>query len=130
MIQSRTVLAGAAIALGLTAAALSAAASGGSARAEAPANLAAERIDVAFALAPKTEAAPAIKAAAAARTGKGDLLAKPACAGQLWPDVSRDCLVKSDGTAVQPVRSVTVGYQADANTTILIRMPAQQVASR
>jgi hypothetical protein len=58
---------------------------------------------------------------------KGDL---PRCAGQSWPNVSPECLVRADGRPAGAVRTVTVGYQAGEATTVLVRMPAPLVASR
>jgi hypothetical protein len=36
----------------------------------------------------------------------------------------------SDGNAIHPVRTVTLGYQTGDAASVLIRMPAPQVASR
>ena len=67
---------------------------------------------------------------AAARVAKGDFLGKPGCLGATWPNISPECLTTADGTPVEAVRTVTVGYQEGASTTILVRMPAPEVASR
>ena len=82
-------------------------------------DLAAERIAGAFAVANLVEAGAA---------GKGDLGA--GCAGRQWPDVPAACLVADDGSFARPVRSVTLGTQVGDATTVLLRLPAPQVASR
>lgn len=128
MIQAKTAFAAATFGLSLSLAALSASAFG-EATPNGGAEMAAIRIAGAFAAAPTTAADPALQAAAA-QAGKGDLgIARP-CGEQLWPNLSADCLVSADGGAVTPVRSVTVGYQTDVSTTVLVRMPAPQLASR
>ena len=130
MNQPRTILVAALAGLAVAVTSLSVAASKGADPAQAGrSERAAERIAVAFAAAPETPAHPAIRAAAA-RTDKGDLLVPPPCAGQTWPDIASGCLVAADGTAVRPVRTVTVGYQTGEASSVLIRMPAPQVASR
>ena len=92
-------------------------------------DFATDRIAVAFDAAAQVAADPA-GMAAAVRSPKGDLLAKPGCAGQNWPEIAPACLATADGSAVRPVRTVTIGYQTGDATTVLIRMPAPQVASR
>jgi hypothetical protein len=89
----------------------------------------ADRIGAAFASLDETSADPAIEAAAA-RVAKGDLEAKPGCGAATWPNISSDCLLKADGTVAPQVRTVTVGYQEGESTTILMRVPAPEVASR
>ena len=129
MIQSKTFFAAATFGLGLTVAALSLAGFGASARADAGAELAAGRIAAAFAAAPVTAPDPALQAAAA-RTGKGDLLLSPNCDAQSWPNLSAGCVASGHGAAIRPARNVTVGYQTDVSTIVLVRMPAPQLASR
>lgn len=127
---SSKILVAAMLGLGVAVSALSATALDADARAVAVADdLAANRIAAAFASVGPTEVAAAVQFAAA-RSGKGDLLVGPACAGQSWPQIASECLVGADGSAARPARTVTVGYQAGATTTVLIRMPAPQVASR
>jgi len=102
----------------------SAAVSDGSARAvesTAASDVAAERIAAAFAVAIPAEFG-------AAR--KGDLLAGAGCGGWQWPDVPAACLATADGSSPPPVRSVTFGTQVGEATTVLLRLPAAQVASR
>jgi len=101
--------------------------SDGSARAveAAPSDVAAERIAAAFAMAPAGAEAPAVGA-----VRKGDLFVATGCAGQQWPDVPASCLVTAHGVPAHPVRSITIGSQAGEATTILMRLPAPQVASR
>ena len=133
MIQSRKLVA-AAIILGiaLIVAGLLAAPFNASARAAAGQtgiDVAADRIGGAFATLPEIEIDPAL-AAAAARLSKGDLDASAACAEAVWPDVAASCLSTADGARARPVRTVTIGYQAGANTTVLMRVPAGEVAQR
>lgn len=130
MNQPRTILVAALAGFAMTVASASVAALSGTASVQAgSADRVAERIAVAFAAAPVTQAHPAIQAAAA-RTNKGDLLVPPPCAGQRWPDIAPGCLVAADGTAIRPIRTVTVGYRSGEASSVLIRMPAPQVASR
>ena len=94
--------------------------------ATAPAgDVAAERIAAAFAMAPAGPDAPVVGA-----VRKGDLLVPTGCAGQQWPNVPAACLVTTDGSPAHSVRSITIGTQAGEGTTILMRLPAPQVASR
>lgn len=127
MTRSKNIVAAALTGIALTATGLTATGFGG-AQASAG-DMVAARIDAAFAVVAVPEADPAIQAAAA-RTGKGDLLVAPACSGQRWPDISPRCLVAADGTAIRPARSVTIGYRTGEAASVLIRMPAPQVASR
>ena len=132
MTQSRKILATAALTgLGLVMTALTATPFYASARAagQEPTDFASQRIEVAFASVREIEAAPAIEAAAE-RVQKGDLLARPGCFGEKWPNFSAACLMASDGSAAQPVRTVTIGYRIGETTSVLVRMPAPQVASR
>ncbi len=90
-----------------------------------PTDVPAERIAAAFAVLPGEGAAGSISAAS-----KGDLLVNGGCAGQKWPDITAACLVVTNGSPIRPVRSVTIGLQAGEATTVLVRMPAPQLASR
>jgi len=87
------------------------------------------RIGGAFAAATEFEAAPALMKAAL-RAAKGDLFASRDCGTATWPNIDRACLVTADGTPAPAVRTVTIGYQEGANTTILVRMPAPAIAAR
>jgi hypothetical protein len=87
--------------------------------------IAGERIAAAFAVAPAEAAAPPLGAAK-----KDDLLVAAGCTGQKWPDIVPACLVTAHGAPARPVRNVAVGYQVGEATTVLVRMPAPQIASR
>lgn len=103
----------------------------GAARAEAggsDADVVSARIGAAFASIPDVEAPRALRSAAV-RVAKGDLLARPGCAGVTWPNVEADCLARSDGSAAPRARLITIGYEAAAATTTLVRIPAA-IASR
>ena len=67
--------------------------------------------------------------AASDQAPRGDLESAAGCLGQTWPDISADCLVSADGSPTQQVRTVTIGYQSGDDTTVLVRMPAPQVAA-
>jgi hypothetical protein len=132
MNQPRSILTAAALtSLGLIVAGLSTSPFNGSARAVefAGDDLAAQRIAVAFEAAYEVQADPSLTAAMAG-SRKGDLLVPPACSGQKWPEIAPDCLIAADGTAIRPVRTVTIGYQVGDATSVLVRMPAPQIASR
>jgi hypothetical protein len=90
---------------------------------------AADRIGGAFMVISERAPAPEI-AAAAALVFKGDLGAEGLCAHATWPNIDPSCLVRVDGAAVHPVRLITIGYQSGAATTVLVRVPASEVASR
>ena len=89
----------------------------------------ADRIGGAFTTISETEIDPAV-AAAAARLSKGDLNAPSACAQAVWPNVDSSCLSTTGGAPARHVRTVTIGYQAGDNTTVLVRIPAAEVAQR
>lgn len=133
MNKPKTIFAAAALAgLVVAAAGLATVPFNTSARAAAPhaeMNVASARIGVAFASLRPVSANPAIRAAAV-RVSKGDLFAAPGCAGQTWPNIASDCLVKADGSRVSAVRTVTVGYSVGDNTTVLIRLPAAEASAR
>jgi hypothetical protein len=93
---------------------------------QADVEVVAERIGGAFASAGASHADPAIRAAAV-RASKGDL---PGCVGQTWPDIAPGCLLTSDGSPAPEVRFVTVGQPAGEAVTVLMRVPASDVAER
>ena len=92
-------------------------------------NVAADRIGAAFAVISEREPAAEI-AAAAALAFKGDLGAEAICAGATWPNIDASCLARADGAVSQPVRLITIGYQSGDATTVLMRVPANEVATR
>jgi hypothetical protein len=87
---------------------------------------AADRIGRAFASLSEAEIDPAV-AAAAARAPRGDFA--PACASAVWPNIEAACLA-ADGRPVSDVRTITIGYQVGDNTTVLLRIPAAEIALR
>jgi hypothetical protein len=92
---------------------------------QSDADFIAERIGGAFATISETAADPAIKAAAS-QAQKGDL----DCANATWPNIDASCLKTADGQPAPRVRTITVGYQAGESTTVLLRVPAAEVAQR
>jgi hypothetical protein len=94
-----------------------------------PSEVAAERIAAAFAAVLPQRPAPAIEAAAR-RLAKGDGPERRDCAAERWPDISSDCLVGSADIGVRRVRTVTIGHQDGEATTVLVRIPVPQVATR
>jgi hypothetical protein len=88
--------------------------------------IAADRIGRAFASLSEAAVDPAI--AADARAPKGDFA--PACANAVWPNIEAACLVTADGGPAPVVRTITIGYQAGENTTVLVRIPAAEIAQR
>lgn len=130
MFQSRLLVVAAILfGLVLVAAALVMAPFNASARAAAsPEGVAADRIGAAFASI--EEARPDARiAAAAARASKGDF-GGPGCRGAVWPNVDASCLKRADGRPLRSVRTVTVGHQDGENTTVLVRVPAPEMAER
>jgi hypothetical protein len=71
-----------------------------------------------------------LAAAATADVPKGDLCISAECAGAVWPNIDAACLSKADGSAAPRVRTITIGYQTDENTTVLVRVPAEGTAKR
>jgi hypothetical protein len=64
---------------------------------------------------------------------KGDLLKAPqgACASQAWPHIAPECLQSASGSPVRSgVRMITVEQREGANTSVLVRVPAPEVAQR
>jgi hypothetical protein len=93
------------------------------------ANIADARIEMAFASA-TVQGDGGDPAMASVPAKKGDMLRRPSCADQVWPNIAPNCLVTADGAAPRAVRYVTIGYQSDPSTTVLVRMPALEVAAR
>lgn len=89
-----------------------------------------DRVSLAFVSLPAgLDIDPALEAAAG-RAAKGDFAERPGCFGQVWPDITAECLSKVSGSVSLPVRTVTLGYQVGQSTTVLVRTPAPEVASR
>ena len=67
-----------------------------------------------------------------ARDGKGDALGKApqaGCASQAWPHIAPECLGGAQGGAVRSgVRMITVEQRQGANTSVLVRVPAFDLA--
>ena len=73
--------------------------------------------------------APAHSAAGA--KGHSMRAAPLACTAQAWPHVSRDCLAAADGTPARAsVRTITLERREGVNTSVLVRMPAPELAQR
>lgn len=84
-----------------------------------------------------TYAAAGLEVARGAQTAtsaKGDLQragSEGACASQAWPNIASECLGAPDGTPLRrSVRMITVEGREGANTSILVRLPAADVAQR
>ena len=125
--SSKILAAAALVGIGAMLAGLTSAPFHGSARAVEAASatdIAADRIAVAFSALPEEDAAQTVVAT------KGDLLVAAGCAGQKWPEIAPTCLLRADGSMARPVRSVLTSYQSGLATTVLVRMPAPQIASR
>jgi hypothetical protein len=95
----------------------------GSPRAASPS----ARIAAAFAVLPDVAADPAV-VSAAQTARKGDL-PPSLCAARIRPEIGGECLHAEAGVE-RPVRTVTIGYQTGESTSMLLRVPAPQVASR
>jgi hypothetical protein len=84
--------------------------------------------------APTSDARPASSAAlrSAAAAAKGDRLAAAAdCADQTWPYIAPECMAAStDRPGWRQVRVITIEARAGANTSVLMRVPQADVASR
>lgn len=87
----------------------------------------ADRIGRAFASLSEARIDPAI-AAAAARAPKGDFA--PVCVTAVWPNIEVACLAIADRRPASHVRTITIGYRVGDNTTILVRVPAAEIAQR
>ncbi len=133
MTKSKTLFATAVIAAVATVGGFVAAPFHGSASAAAgyaDAEVVASRIGGAFALVSATvEADPQVRAAVV-RAAKGDLPKSLRCVGQTWPHVESGCLITAAGTPAPKVRFITVGSQTGDSETVLLRIPADLVASR
>jgi hypothetical protein len=71
-----------------------------------------------------TSIAGSARANAVAEAGlaaKGDLGLEARCNGQIWPEISADCLAGTGHAA--PVRTVTFGRQIGDASTVLVRFP-------
>jgi hypothetical protein len=91
-----------------------------------------ERLDDAFALAAAVtvDEATVQRIASAARKADKRAAAKP-CKAQAWPYIAADCLSAAGaGTPASPVRTVTVEYRVGDSTSVLVRLPATQIAGR
>jgi hypothetical protein len=65
--------------------------------------------------------------------GKGDLLrnaSQKACTSQAWPNIAAECLEAAGGMPVRSVRMITVEQREGANTSVLVRIPAAEIAQR
>jgi hypothetical protein len=90
----------------------------------------AERIGAAFRSVPAAAAEPALVTAAAERAAKGDLPSRNDCRAATWPAIDAACLAAANGRPVPAVRTVTIGYQAGSATTVLLRIPATEMAQK
>ena len=52
------------------------------------------------------------------------------CASQAWPNIAPECLVPAGGAQPRSVRMITVEQRSGANTSVLVRVPASEVAQR
>jgi hypothetical protein len=67
------------------------------------------------------------------KDGKGDLVrttSQGACASQAWPNIAPECLGTADRTSPRSVRMITVEQREGANTSVLVRIPAAEIAQR
>ncbi len=92
-------------------------------------DMVAERIGGAFASLPQTSV-ERVGADAVTFPPKGDGRRASDCAGATWPNIDAKCLSTADGSPAPHVRTITIGYQAGANTTVLLRFPSADVAQR
>ncbi len=92
-------------------------------------DIVAERIGDAFASLSKTSVGR-VGADAVILSPKGDRQRTSDCASATWPNVDTACLSTADGSAVPDVGTMTIGYRAGANTTVLFRSPGAHVAAR
>ena len=130
MTKSRNIVSlAAAIGLSLTAAGVMAVPVDGAGAIPSGADLN-DRVSLAFMSVPADlEIDPALEAAAG-QVGKGDFMERPGCFGQVWPNITAECLGKASGLASLPARTVTLGAQVGKSTTVLVRTPAPDLASR
>ena len=62
---------------------------------------------------------------------KGDRLkATATCADQTWPYIPPACLASGRDGAAKPVRVITIEAREGANTSVLVRVPQAEIASR
>jgi hypothetical protein len=55
----------------------------------------------------------------------------PACATEAWPNISRECLVaENGGQARKPARTITIEKREGQNTSVLVRVPSAEIATR
>jgi len=103
----------------------------GSARAASgqPDPVAVDRIGAAFSSVADVTPDAALSAAAT-RVSKGDLEISSKCLAAVWPNIDTSCLSKADGSPAPRVRTITIGYQADGNTTVLVRVPTDGMVKR
>jgi hypothetical protein len=87
----------------------------------------ADRIGRAFASLSEATVEPE-NAAAVAGAPKGDFA--PACANAPWPNIEAGCLAAANGHPASHIRTITIGYQAGDNITVLVRIPAAEIALR
>ena len=120
-----------AIALPLSAGTLSAAPlnAGADVAAAATGDDAAARIGGAFASLPQTRAEQA-SADTVTLPPRGERQRTSDCASATWPNINTSCLSTADGSPAPYVRTITIGYQAGANTTLLLRFPGAEMAQR
>ncbi len=117
MSKSRNILSiAAAVGFSLTTAGVMAVPFGGVSALDADRSGVADRVALGFATLPATIDPPAELSLAAGRAAKGDFFERPGCFGQVWPDITADCLSKASGLAAMPVRTVTIGYQVASPT--------------
>ncbi len=90
-------------------------------------DIVAGRIGGAFASLPKT-GVERVGADAVILPPKGDGQRTSDCASATWPNKETSCLSTADGSPAPHVR--TVGYQAGANTTFLLRLPGTDMPQR
>ncbi len=128
MIESRKFVAAAILTgLAMIVAGLMLAPYGGAHAAAGRTDVVAERIGGAFAVISETQSDAAI-AATVTQAPKGDRQAS--CAAATWPNIDASCLTTADGQPAPHVRTVTIGYQAGQNTTVLMRIPSVEVAQK
>jgi hypothetical protein len=129
MTQSTKILAAALIGAIVTVAGMAVASFGASAATgNANFDIVAERIGGAFATIEDIDFEPTLETALE-ESSKGDLEVRSDCAGETWPNIAPECLVTADGSDAPRVRYVTVDYQSDETTTVLMRIPASEAAS-
>jgi hypothetical protein len=92
-------------------------------------DIVAERIGDAFASLPKTSV-ERVGADAVILSPKGDRQRTSDCASATWPNKETSCLSTADGSPAPHVRTITIGYQAGADTTLLLRLPGTDMPPR